>query len=451
MPANYTYATFTEAEAALASRLFESYGDATQQFWDVGGGELQVYLIEALRTWNALTSFWRSEFAFTLSPGGGVSGSQWWYDITQLPNSNRPFTVTDTSILQSIQYSLLEPLSNSYPLTWTGSKQFNIASILDAMTRRQNQVLAKTGCTISVNSIAAQLVTRTVLPDTAIDIRRVAWLPKPGFGYVNTIMKQSDLWAKRSFDPGWTIAEAEPPSNWMQSAEPPPAFDSDRIPPVPGTYDVLTVNSGPTVEVDAPSILTIPDDWSWIVKWGALAGLLSRESEASDPARAAYAQQRFDLGCQVLMNSPAVLALQLNGYPLFVDPVRDGDDFNPSWQTAAGAEPGSCYAAGLNLIAFPAVDVPYGALISTVQNAPVPPSGGSFVQVARGDYDTILDEAQHLAMFKAGGAEFAKTSGLHQRFIEQAGIYNKKLAAMGQFQMPMYGISGYEGRRDPRM
>src|SRR5208337_5208673 len=119
---NYTYATISDAVTALAARLF----DPANQQWTAA--ELQAYIIMSLRMWNAYTSFWRAEFPVTLSQGVN------WYDLTSQANSLRPFTVTDQSLANILEYSLLEPLTSLtptplVPATWTGSKQFALDNI----------------------------------------------------------------------------------------------------------------------------------------------------------------------------------------------------------------------------------------------------------------------------------------------------------------------------------
>lgn len=451
---NFTYATADDAVDAVLARLYNEgvSGQPAATFWT--RAEVFLYVVESLRAWNAYTGFWRAEFTFDIDTVANHGSN--WYDLTSQTNSLRPLTVTDQYLVNLIEYHLLEPQTSltptsGTPAVWTGSAQFSLSQILDALTRRQNEALSISGCSITQASVAAAIQRRTTLTDSVLDIRRVAWVPIPSLGYVPMILRQSDIWQKQAFDPAWTAAAQGYPQLWMESSEPPPSFDVDVIPAVPGNYDVLSVNAGSTFNATSAQTLSLPDDWSWIAKWGALADLLSRESNAKDAARAAYCQARFAQDCQILANSPAVLGLQLNGIPLFVDAVRNGDDFNPSWQAQTPAIPNSCYAAGLNLLGFPNPDAIYGILASVVENAPVPTTGSDFIQVSKGDFDSIIDEAQHLAMFKCAGSEFARTVPLHQSFLAQAGLYNRKLAAMGQFNPDMRGISQREERRNPRL
>lgn len=437
---NYAYVTFPEANLDLQSRLFQTATE-NQQFWNVP--ELNAYLVEALRTWNALTSFWRSEMAFQLA------ASTYWYDLTAQVDTTRPYTVTDDQMFQMIEYHLLEPLTTSYPLTWTGSQQFDLASILGAWTRRQNETLGLTNCTLARSLVNAPVSPgRVFLADTLLNLRRVAWMPQSGFGYDNNILRQSDIWAESSFDYGATTAGAQPPETWLQSSQPPPSFDVDYTPPVPGQYEVISALAGPTSSTAKSTLLTIPDDWTWVPKWGALMDLLGRESNSKDVARAAYCEARYRQGLAVLTDATCVLGCRLNNQPLPVDSVVNGDNFNARWQSATTPpQPKSIYTAGMNLVALSLVAAnQWGVSISCVQNAPVT---GQYLQISRDNYDVILDYAQHLAAFKMGGREFSATMPLYQGFLSRAVLYNSKLKAMAEFWRDMSDLSRLETMRNP--
>jgi len=438
---NYTHSQLSDAIAALATRLH----DATNQFWP--SAELKSYIIEALRNWNALTSTHRDEMTFPLVQG------QSWYDLTAQPGTLRPYTVLDNDLITQIQYHILEPITPAYPLVWSGSLQFTLTDILGALERRSNETLALSGCTITRTLVPAPLATYVLLPDTTTIIRRVVWIPNPGLGYTAKILRQSDPIAKRSFDYHYRTAASSPPVNWTQNTEPPPAFDVDRTPPVLGQYEVLSINSQPSPSTTSSSTLTIPDDWTWVAKWGALMDLLSREANSKDPLRAKYCEQRYVEGIGLLSRSSSVLSVLLNSSPLSVDAVRNGDDFNPLWQTELPYQsvPSSVYTTGLNLVGFGrAPDAnPYTAIILVVQTATVPAVDADYIQISRDDYSTLLDYAHHLAMFKVGGQEFVDTVPLYQKFLIRAGLYNAKLSAMGFFQKQLEELSQMESIREP--
>jgi len=157
--------TLSTALQELANRLY----DPTQQFWSQA--ELILYIQEAFRTWNALASYWRGDFTFQSQQGVTF------YDITNqttAPNTLRPHTVTDQYLYNLIEYHLLEPAVGAGP--WTGSAQFSIDDILNAVQRRQNEILSVTGCSVTESQTAAT-PDRVYMPNTTLDIRRVAYIP----------------------------------------------------------------------------------------------------------------------------------------------------------------------------------------------------------------------------------------------------------------------------------
>lgn len=220
---------------------------------------------------------------------------------------------------------------------------------------------------------------------------------------------------------------------------------------MPGNYEVLTVNAGAALDVNTPSTLSVPDDFAWVIKFGAMGDLLNRDSNARDPLRAKYCNLRYSQGMAMLYGSPAVLSARLNNLPIPIDAVQNVDNFNPNWQAAAEAQPSVVLTSGLNLLGFSATPGagPYSATLSVVQNAPIPTSGGDFLQVGRDEYDVILDYAVHLASFKLGGAEFLATIPLLQRFLKQAALYNSKLKETGEYNDILYQMSQLQLESNP--
>ena len=123
----YSWQDITSASADLAARLY----DSGQKWWQPP--ELPAYIIEALRTWNSLTSFWRQDMVVPLT------SSTWWYDVTQAVGSVRPMTVTDNDLLQMLEFHIVEPATAAYPLSWAGTGQFNIDVLLGAIQRRRDE------------------------------------------------------------------------------------------------------------------------------------------------------------------------------------------------------------------------------------------------------------------------------------------------------------------------
>jgi hypothetical protein len=465
--APYQYITLSTLRQQLANRLY----DASMVFWS--SAELTVYIAEALRTWNALTGYWRGDF---VAP---TVLSQTWYDISGLANTLRPYTVTDQSVYETILYHLLEPT------TGVVSQQFSNDDIVQAVARRRDELLSITSCTQTVRLVGA-VAGRITLADSVIDVRRMAYLPNQsvltgvgygtgryGFGIYGRsakpridIPKPSVLWpedtfAEQSYDALYTLNPAGAPglpSTYLLTTQPPLSFDTNCPPAFGGNYELLTVEAGAALTFGSlpPATFTIPDDWTPAIKWGALADLFSRESNAQDPLRAQYCETRYRQLAAILRDSaPALLAMRVNNVPAQVSSVRGSDLYNTSWEGADPGTPTSVSYSGMNLFALnpPADDgingVPHDLTVTVVENAPIPLLDADQVQVARDDLDVLLDYCVHIAMVKAGGGDFMATLPLYKRFMSQAAMYNRKLSEVGEYTDTLMGMAVRERGLNP--
>lgn len=430
----YATISLTQALADLGRRLY----DPNSVFWT--DAEKTLYLREAVRTFAAATNFYRNTFNFPTVVG------QNWYNLNTVAGTLRSFNVTDVDLYTIMEYHLLEPPTGA---TWSGTDQFDIQDLLNGVDGGRDKLLFETGCTLARSTQATNSHTSNGVPETVMDVRRLAWLP--GSVYSNSPLFRDDVWAQESYNRNNNRTPGQP-SIFKQSTQPPLSFYTDVPPAVPGNYELLTVNAGASLSTGAPTTLIIPDDWSWAIKWGALAELLNRESSARDPMRAAYCEQRYKQAVSLMKVSPAVLYAELDYNVLDIDAVYYADTYRTSWQALANDVPDAVYLAGLNYIALaPAPDAIELVTLTVLENSPFPTSGAGFLQFGREDYDTLLDYAQHLAAFKQGGAEFQATFPLLQGFIEHCGTYNSKLNTMGEFTDVIYGQSQLQEQADPRL
>lgn len=437
----YAYETLGTALSDLGRRLY----DPTFQFWTAA--ELTLRIQQALQTWNALTGFWRDTQSFSLS----ANNSNYWYDLTAVSGSIRPMNTNDTALIQSIEYHLLEPVTNgTYPISWTGSNQYVLQDVLDAIQQRRDDLLGVTGCTLTRTLVPSTNNTSTVQADSVIDIRRVAWLPTTAnANYPNTPLRQSDDRELQDFNSGWQSSNATIPSTWRISAQVPLTFSTDVAPAVSGNYETLTVNGGAALSNSSATVLPVPNDWCWVLEFGALSDLFSKEGLAKDDLRAQYCEKRYQEGLGLLFDAPALLSASFNNTVLPIAAVRDGDDYNSGWQNSAFGVSTDIYTAGLNLIAFSPPANSNAAITSqVVENAPLPANNNDNIQLAKDDLAAVLDYAQHLAALKMGGAEFMATVPLYQGFLKRASLYNSKLQALGTMTLPMYEQSQLNQARE---
>lgn len=420
IPGKYSWIKFADARKQLANRL----ADPGNLFWtDTENG---LYLIEALRVWNALTEVWNEDFAFTQTIAAK------WYNLATLDGSPRTRTVTDSEIYTLMQYHLLEPPTGG---AWTGTTQFTMAMLQGALQRRSDEIIQLSGSNLTqLEPINLMPLVRTVpLDDTVLEPRRTRYLPiAPGFGYV---LARDDHWAWDRFEPYHAQTPGTPVS-WGVIEGPPLTLALDFPPDVPALLDVIALMSGPTFAPPVSTVMAIPDDWTWVAKWGALADLLGQESETTDNPRAQFCQQRYLDGLKAMIASNWLVLGRINGLPVDTPALAEMDHYAPDWEIDPNAWP-SVVVAGMDFVApCPVMTWPtdiQGVLLRVVANAPVPAADDDYVQVSRDTFDTILNYAQAIAMFKQGGAEFAAGAQLLQQFAMAVIETNSRLANMGLF------------------
>lgn len=430
----YAYQTRAQVVAALLQRLNSTGSD----FWTTA--ECQLYLEESLRVWNCLTQTWIADFTVTLAdtdPTWQSLGSSQNSLVGPNPTSPRVQTLTSTYLYTFAEYMLLEPPTGA---SWTGTPQFQITDLSQALQRRRDAILQATACNVGPFSNSFSLPPgnqRVYLPDfpsqSILDIRRVRFIPT--IGPPSTLYREDGL-AIEYFENDFTTSNQSTPFAWDVLAGPPLALTFDAAPAVPNTLDILAMISGGLINPVTPSPLLIPDDWNWVLKYGMLSDLLRKESESVDLERADYCEKRFQEGIQLMLSQPWLLQARINNIPVDTPSIVEMDDFANEWQSDPNA-PLAIVRGGIDLFAIsPAIPVgeSRAVTLSLVGNAPIPATDGDFVQVSRDVLDYILDEAQHIAAFKHGGFDWAETTRtLHKNFLQMAVQTNARLAESGIF------------------
>jgi len=429
----FAYQTSLQAEQELALRL----NDPGNVRWLKT--ELNLYIAEALRLWNCLTQTWIQNWTATYT-----SASKTWQStgngnnplVGSNPTSPRYQTLTDSDVYAIAQYHLLEPPTGNG--TWTGTNQFSLMDFVNAFQGRRDTILQAAACYMGPLSISMTPGTNSVqLPDSTsqsvLDVRRVRFVPAASQGVASTLYRDDGM-AFEYFNNGGLQAGG-PPLSWDVLAGPPLYLTFDEPSNVPNTLDILAMFSGGTVTPPTSSPLLIPDDWSWVLKFGMMADLLREEGESQDLLRAQYCEKRFEEGLKLMVSMPWLTQARIDNVPCDTPSVIEADEMDYEWQTNSAAQPG-IIRGGIDLFAvsppIPAA-TNVAVTLSLVGNAPIPTSDGAFVQVGRDVMDSILDEAQHLAMFKEGGAEFKSSMSLHEGFIAEAMNTNRRLRESGIF------------------
>lgn len=489
---SYSWLTYATARAQLAQRL----ADSGNVFWS--DAECGFYLQQALRMFNVLTYTWRKEYVF--------SSDSLWNNLGLMSGSPRQRTITDTYCYTIMQYMLLEPPTGG---TWTGTSQFTISDLAQALQRRRDEMIQITNCNQALLSQIALTpnVSRTNLPDTIIDVERVRYLAletqttgtassgdtsillasmqdvavgqvvtgtgltyptsviaigtnsvtisQPVTGAVSGtlnfftpyVLDRDDTVAEEFYEAPLYQLDSAPPEVFSLSSEPPLAWNVYPPPNQPGQYDAIVLQSGTAFSPPASNLIGIPDDFAWTLIWGALADLLGRESEATDRQRAQYCLQRYMDGVQVMLKTPWVMLGKVDNVAVSVDSIADTDNYEPDWDANPSTFGPVIVAGGIDFFAAP---VNAGIGLTVLGNAPVPTADGQFVQVSRSDYDIVLDLAQSMACFKMGGLEWKDALQLEARAIQACMAENVRLKNQGCFSDILNQRGQVQDRSRPR-
>jgi len=429
----YNWLTWSTAQAELSSRL----SDTSQQF--TVAAEVPLYLTMAMRMWNCLTAFWINEYPMTLAP---PLASNW--QQANGSGSPRQQTQTDVSLYTLIEYMLLEPPTGG---TWTGTPQFNIEMLAQAVQGRRDEALQIGASNMAEVSLPiAANANRVILPDNALDVRRVRFVPATGSPVT---LERGDAESFRTFTPSYLQSFLQP-LRYDVISGPPLALTLDSNVPVAGALQTLIMQAEAVPTPPSATALGIPDDYAWVPLFGALADLLSSQEESLDLVRAKYCQERYAEGLELLRKGPWLLEARVNGVAMAVTSAIAADRFNVNWQENPAAFP-QVVTPGTDLYAVsPIPTANTSVVLVVVGNAPIPASGAAEIQVPRDVMDAILDEAEHLACFKKGGSEFEASMSLHQSFLATAKRWDSRGRMEGIFPTVLRSDTPREEIQMPR-
>ena len=410
MAGTYTTITLADAWADMGSRLY----DPNHVRWPER--ELTIYVQQALRTFNALTNHFRAETTFTSTVGEAF------YDLPTIIPSLRAQTYTVAEAVEQICWQLMEPPPQGN--SWVGTLQFNLDDILQALQQARDTFLLQSGVVVtrSLLSVPTPAGTGLVdLPEDIINLRRLAWKTNDGF---YTILRRDDTWGLTNYGGNWQTASSSRPVAYSIGTQPPLVLQLAPVTTTAGTIDMLTINRGTTPELLTANLsLGVPNDWAWVVIFGALAQLLQRDGLAIDPGRADYCQSRYEHGLAMAKAAAVVLAGLVSGSPRPLGSVQDADAYSPTWQNVP-AGPKRILQAGQTIVGlWPPPGVPSGGgqytiTLDVVRNAPVPTVGTDVLQIGPELVNDILDYAQHLAIFKeCGPGQVEQSMALLNQFM----------------------------------
>ena len=192
-------------------------------------------------------------------------------------------------LLSEIQrHMLLVPDAGVTWDVWTSTE------VLKRLNERVKRFLMETGLVRSTTRIPVVSATRTVdLPQTLLDTRRAAWV-----GNTHTANLQRIDHDVLDFGTvGWESTSGTPYS-YVEEPLAPLTIELVDNPSADGEVELIFVKA-PDESTLSCSPLDVPAIYIPYVKYGVMADLLSKEGEANDPERAAYAEKRYQEGVEL--------------------------------------------------------------------------------------------------------------------------------------------------------
>jgi hypothetical protein len=426
----YTHTTLAQAKVQLANQLF----DSEMSFWTTS--ELGIYIAEAIRIWASAALAFRSRGLLST-----VVGQRYYAIPSSVSDGLLTQTVTDLSLAQEIELHLVEPVTSG---AWIGTEEFSVGQIQSALQNRLNRFILEVGFRHSYISIEIGPELETVsLPDTTIETVRAEWIA--GDGTVMPLWRTDGLQSQRLY-PSWVQANGIPIT--YSEADSSPLKLS--LVPVPAEFShvgVVTISSHPSLDLTIAQALTIPDDLAWIVKWGALADLLADREDT----RAAYCEKRWTEGIELAKIYPSILLARVDDVPVATSTLMDLDSLIPNWPNTSGI-PSTVAMVSYDLMALYPVPSSADAEITldVVRKAPIPVDDADYIDVPREYLSTILDYAQHLALFKVGGTDFEASLPAYDQMVKTASLQNERLLAQAPYFDALRGQTRLEDERLPR-
>lgn len=411
--------------ATFRTELAQALNDSGNVYW--AADELDRALNEALLVWGAVSSYWTARGIFP------TVASTPFYDLSVQLSTLRTRAYTLGNLTYEIQYSLFEPANGVSGASMTD--QFTIGQITSALVRRRNQFVLDTHLPLTFTTAPspAPPINLIQLDNSVALITRAAWTD--GATGIVTPLRRSDTFAAQSYSPQWNLDPGMPHS--YSQAEYMPGGLILIPPPLASGSVHLTYAQTLTLAVADGTLLAVPDEFAWAIKYGALEEVLATNSQGYDPIRSRYCTERYKAATEMAAARRSVLRVRSNDAPLPLSTLGELDSGNPYWQTGTGAP--EVAACAFDLVALARVpNTVYSITCDVSQTAPLPTSDASYIQVGREELPYIFDYCRHVLMFKIGGTEFIQSMPLYDNFLKGAMQRGKLLGVKARYLTPLF-------------
>lgn len=417
----YNDVTFAQAKQRLADML----GDSGKVFFV--DEELGRYIIEALRWWGLEAMYFRETGKIDT-----VVNQAFYRVETDLEDALgttllQSLSVTDREIINDIAYSIMEPPIISWAGGWIGTEMFTLDNIVSFLEDSRDEVLKLTGC------IATQLQffpvsQRVILPDTFIKILRADIAEQGGSGPL--LVWPVDQVQLQSTNRSTIVPANGRPKGFAVSYTPQLTVDLWPEPADNSTLNLQVTETGGELDpTSLATVLKIPDDASFVLKYGVLNKLFGKDGLARSPQMAQYCEARYRDGLDCMSRYQSFLWANIAESRRPLTSVAQLDELRPTWRQGTGALR-SVAQLNWNTIAINNVPASVSTLtFEAVRKAPIPTADGDFIQVGRESMNAIYAYAHHIALIKSQGEEFAASIPKYEEAKALARDYREQVAS----------------------
>jgi len=418
----YIHTTFAQAKQRLANEL----GDPGKVFFT--DNELGRYIIEALRWWGLTSMYFRETGKLQT-----VANQSFYYLENSLFNGSetallQSLTVTDRELINDLNYNLMENQISAWAGGWVGTEMFSLEEITSILESSRDEFLKLTACVAEGYDIPTNQQ-RVDLPTDHIRILRAD---------VNMSGSNGPL-------PIWVVDQVELYTTFRETAIPgvkrPKAYSVSYSPqlsvdlwPEPNVNLVLGIQGvktgGTLTPTASATVLKIPDDASFLLKYRTMADLMSGDGLARCPQIAQYCEMRYMDGLNSMSNYLSLLWQNDGGPRGQITTVAQWDQVRPTWRYATPGTPRDVAQLNWNTIGVrPLPNAAYDMTFETIRKAIIPTVDADFIQVGREAMQAIYDYAQHVALIKCQGVEFEVTMRLYESAKNMAEEYRQQIAS----------------------
>ena len=129
------------------------------------------------------------------------------------------------------------------------------------------------------------------------DVEVVVHYTVPGEEGERVLLTRIDTHQLDNAYPGWQVQTSDTPFGVIEEPRRPLSARVVLEPTGSGSLNLITVEK--PAEVEGCDALPFPAAFIPFIKWGVISDMLSKESEANDPQRAEYGENRFEEGIEL--------------------------------------------------------------------------------------------------------------------------------------------------------